>query len=177
MTDPAGSAFSSECARKRLLITASREWKDIALMRMGFSLAVLLFNVPPALITVVHGNARGGDRMAEGIAIVYGMGYERNPVTSEQWRRDSRNAGHNRNGVMIAKGADLVLAFALSWWSGTGNCARQARQARLTVVDFGVMTGREMRPATRNDPGVPAALFRGPVVVSANRTSGGLSPL
>lgn len=51
-----------------------------------------------------------------------------------------------RNQHMVNLGADVCLAFATRWASGTGMCARMARKAGILVVDYGVDTSMEARP-------------------------------
>src|SRR5690606_28867717 len=45
-----------------------------------------------------------------------------------------------RNQEMVDKGANVCLAFATKWNSGTGHCARAARRAGIFVCDYGVST-------------------------------------
>jgi hypothetical protein len=63
---------------------------------------------------------------------------------------------------MVRLGADRCAAFALSWDSGTGHCARLARDAGILTADFGVDTTREARP-------LPDGLYR---VVSEGMCAG-----
>jgi hypothetical protein len=41
---------------------------------------------------------------------------------------------------MVSLGADVCLAFAQAYASGTGHCARAARKAGIPVLDYGVST-------------------------------------
>ena len=45
-----------------------------------------------------------------------------------------------RNQAMVDSGADVCLAFALRWASGTGQTARMARRAGIETIDIGVNT-------------------------------------
>jgi hypothetical protein len=110
----------------RILITGSREWTDIAKVR-----AVLAYHRQAFTVAVlVHGNARGADRIAARIWKGWGLPTESHPVSSQQWER-SRGAGHARNRHMISLGADLCLAFILNQSSGATQCACDARRAGI----------------------------------------------
>jgi hypothetical protein len=54
-----------------------------------------------------------------------------------------------RNLHMIALGADVCVAIAHNWISGTGHCARHARKAGIPTLDFGVATGMDHSPWKR----------------------------
>lgn len=83
-------------------------------------------------LLIVQGGAKGADRAARDWA--NRLDGPR-PVTFEaDWKRLGRAAGPIRNGQMVAAGADLVIAFPGG--DGTADCVRQAREAKLYVLDL-----------------------------------------
>lgn len=125
----------------RILVTGSRSWTDKAAIEraLGDALATYTTIGKPVLI---HGAAAGADMLAH--------------ETWEQWRIGGMSgflgpierypAGdfpnpRARNQHMVDLGATVCLAFAHTWASGTGMCARMARRAGIPVVDLGVPTG------------------------------------
>lgn len=118
----------------RILVTGSREWGDRRLTVAALRHAWRLY--PGAVL--VHGDAEGLDRMAAGIWESGGLDTEPHPASRFANPRD-------RNQHMVGLGADLCLAFATRWASGTGMCARMARKAGIPVLDYGVDTRMEAR--------------------------------
>lgn len=143
---------------KRLLITGSRTWANVNLIRVALRAAMLSLGVPTREITLVHGGARGADQVAGQVAQRMGMQVE---VHEAQWRRCTEDcihdlkakrsycpdAGHRRNAEMIATmtPGSLALAFAAAVPSGTSGCAQVARRCGLTVVDWGQDTTKDRR--------------------------------
>lgn len=92
----------------RVIVTGSRSWSNRG--QIADRLALL----PGEDDTVVvHGDARGVDRIAHQEAEKLGLLVEPHPVSNEEWRL-SRQAGFKRNERMAAIGADLCIAF----WDG-----------------------------------------------------------
>lgn len=114
---------------KRILVTGSRKWDDWPLLCQALNVA------KPDV--VVHGGAYGADAMAGQWAKVARLPAEVYPAAG---------APRVRNQHMVDQGADVCLAFALTWASGTGMCARMARKAGIPVIDYGVDTSLEARP-------------------------------
>ncbi len=122
----------------RILVTGSRQWTD----RQSIAAALLEArdnsgSEDEHRIVVVHGGARGADLLAHYWAVKWG------------WITEAHSAGSDpkaRNQRMVDLGADVCLAFAKSWASGTGHCARAARKAGIQTVDIGVSTRAEDRP-------------------------------
>lgn len=137
---------------KRLLITGSRQWTDHETLVTELARARADLGDDTIL---VHGEARGADRMAAWIW----RGTWRLPVEAHlvNWygpcraeckpqHRRARSglsepkvcpaAGMYRNGDMVALGADLCLAFILDQSPGATGCARLARKAGITVRTF-----------------------------------------
>lgn len=130
---------------KRILVTGSRRWQDIRAIEGAIADSVYRLNPGkgPAdaarSTVVVHGSAWGADLLAHFVAKNFGVAVESHPAVDFPSPRA-------RNQHMVDLGADVCLAFALTWASGTGMCARMARKAGITTVDYGVGTSLEARP-------------------------------
>lgn len=115
----------------RVLITGSRDYTSVHAMR-----AVLrqILDEHGHAVTLVHGGARGADRLAAGIAEAWGWQVETWPA---DWDRYGKRAGLLRNQAMVDAGADLALAFlvplSVSPCKGTRDCARRAKAAGIPV--------------------------------------------
>lgn len=88
----------------RVIVCGSREWSDRE------AIADRLFDLPPGS-TIVHGNAKGADRIAAQEGQKLGHLIEAHPA---DWERHGKSAGPIRNEHMASLGADLCLAF----WDG-----------------------------------------------------------
>ena len=106
----------------RVIVTGSRDWGDRLIIEERLSYL-------PGTTTIVHGAARGVDRMAEQEAQKHGFLIERHPA---EWhihgelnglvpckcppeKKVCKLAGFRRNEEMAFLGADLCLAF----WDGS----------------------------------------------------------
>lgn len=146
---------------KRLLVTGSRNWTDAdAVMRaLDEAVDVLWPNDDPNRdpITLVHGDARGADRLAASIwASRWNMPTEAHPADwtgpcvatcpsqHRKWNSQNQNycprAGHRRNAEMVELGADLCMAFILDRSAGATQCARLAAKAGIQVRRIEVTT-------------------------------------
>lgn len=126
----------------RILYTASRKMTDTPANRELVLRAVTEWCALGTRfddITLVHGGAKGGDGVAAVVAAEHGMREEVHPAREHP-------TPLLRNGHMVKLGADCCIAFADRWASGTGNCARQARNAGIPTRDYGVDTRSEARP-------------------------------
>ena len=100
---------------------------------VGTALVVGLAAFRPPL-TVVHGDARGVDRMAGALARSLGLDVEAFPA---DWRGLGRIAGPVRNGRMLREAKpDLVLAFkpSFDWSYRTGGTEHMVSLARAADV-------------------------------------------
>lgn len=121
-----------------LLVTASRQWRDRQRMRAAFLAIQRRLGAPAAAMGIVHGAARGGDRMADEVAA--GLGWARDPVscTSAEWARYGRSAGHRRNARMIQRRTYVgCVAFPLGLSAGTRGCMVAAAEAGIRVWNRG----------------------------------------
>jgi hypothetical protein len=122
----------------RILVTGSRTWDNVTVVRVALDLAGRTSGKAPRDVTVVHGGASGADDIADLLARGFGCQVEKHPA--------SEHADPlARNRYMVSLGADVCLAFARRWASGTGACAREARKAGIRVIDMGVDTRIEAR--------------------------------
>lgn len=118
----------------RILITGARAWKDYS------ALYDVLWDLSDeyADAVLVHGDANGVDRVAASTWNLFGLPTEAHPASDHATPLD-------RNLHMVGLGADLCIAFATRWASGTGHCARAARRAGIPTIDYGVSTAPENR--------------------------------
>lgn len=110
----------------KVLVCGDRNWQDKEVMRRR--LASL-----PLRSTVIHGAARGADRMAGELAPTLGHLVWEFPA---DWARYGRAAGPIRNRQMLEEGKPhLVLAFHTDLPSsrGTKNMVETARKAGVPV--------------------------------------------
>jgi len=117
----------------RVLVTGTREWTDPAPIERELS------RLAPGSV-VIHGNARGVDRLAGRVAEALGLGVIACPA---EWGKYGKGAGLVRNRTMLEEYApDLVLAFhpALEQAKGTKHMVELALEAGVPVR---VVTGRE----------------------------------
>ena len=93
----------------RVIVCGSRKWTDRKAIQDV--LADLVVEFAPDYPVIVHGAARGADRICEDEAGKAGLLTEAHPA---EWDRLGKRAGLIRNGEMAALGADLCVAF----WDG-----------------------------------------------------------
>jgi hypothetical protein len=121
-------------ATLRVLITGSREWQDRDVIRQALLSIASVHGIPAHNVTVVHGAARGADRIAAEEAAHLGMVVEAHPA---DWDTHGKAAGVIRNAEMVKLGADICLAFPLGKSVGTQDCLRRAKRAGIAVIDYG----------------------------------------
>jgi ABC-type sugar transport system substrate-binding protein len=112
----------------RVLVCGGRDFNDRALMAVEMQRLWVARGYPAALI---HGDARGADRLAEEWAKRHGV-----PVLSfpADWENHGRAAGSIRNQLMLDAGKpDLVVAFPGG--RGTADMVRRAKAAGVPVVE------------------------------------------
>ena len=117
--------------RFRVLVCGSREWLAPApIVRALRGLA----EDHPDLI-VIHGGARGADKLAGGAALFLGLDVIEVPA---KWREYGRAAGPIRNQEMLEMRPDLVLAFheRMDLGKGTRDMVNRATKAGIPVEVF-----------------------------------------
>lgn len=122
----------------RVLITGSRYWggdpdfggspdqED----RMRAVFAAVKRKVGDKPVVIVHGAARGADRMAARLSREFGWAQEAHPA---DWGTYGKRAGFLRNQELVDAGADLCLAFPLLGSRGTYDCMNRARAEGIPV--------------------------------------------
>lgn len=118
----------------RILVTGSRSWTNRDAIRRALEATLEQcagdFFEDISEVTVVHGAARGADRIAGEIAAELGCTVE---AHSADWDRHGRAAGPIRNVEMIRLGADILLAFPMGPSVGTRHCMAAAKAAGIHV--------------------------------------------
>lgn len=108
----------------RVLVCGSRTWTNPALIY------TYLENIGATLI--IHGNARGADRLAGQSASQLNIPVEVYPA---DWDRYGKRAGFVRNREMLIIGKpDLVLAFWDGESNGTRNMIELAEGAKIPTL-------------------------------------------
>jgi len=88
----------------------------------------------PSTTTIIHGDCRGADKMAEFAAIALGMKTIAFPAG---WKTFGPSAGPIRNRKMLDEGCpDLVIAFHpdIENSKGTKNMIKQSREKGLDII-------------------------------------------
>jgi hypothetical protein len=121
----------------RVQITGSRDFTDGSLIKdilLDFVTDCFLNQEP---LTIVHGGARGADRLAsEAVRDVSWVNVEVHPAN---WAKYGKLAGSLRNVEMLDAGdPDLVLAFYKRGAKniGTRNMVRECKLRGLTVEEY-----------------------------------------
>lgn len=108
-----------------VLVCGSRSVTHSALPSMWEELAKL-----PKGTVVIHGDARGADRLAAEVAVSLGLEVDAYPAA---WQVYGRRAGMIRNRVMLDRKPSIVLA----WWDGvspgTADTLQEARRRGIPV--------------------------------------------
>lgn len=114
----------------RVIVCGSRGWHDRKLI------ADTLFDVVDKYgwrfpePTIVHGGARGADRLAADEAGKLGLLVEAHPA---DWQKHGKKAGPIRNEEMAALGAGLCVAFWDGRSTGTMDMIARAATHRIPV--------------------------------------------
>jgi YspA, cpYpsA-related SLOG family len=112
----------------RVLVCGGRDFDDVGLM---ISVLDRLHTEKPFTV-LIHGNARGADRMADAWARYRGVPCEPYEVPQGEWDGRGKNAGPLRNQQMLDEGKpDLIVAFPGG--GGTKDMVRRAVRARVPL--------------------------------------------
>lgn len=120
---------------RRILVTGSRDFSDVGLMRRGLNTAVLFVGggFPENMVLVHGGCPTGADWMASD------MWVSRNGVVemhAANWDTEGKAAGPIRNQRMVEAGADVCLAFPVGASRGTAHCMKTAMKAGIPTFVF-----------------------------------------
>lgn len=117
-----------------ILVCGSRDWTERSLVRI--ELAQHLPTHPAGdEPTIMHGNAKGADRIAAEIALQLGFWVE--PHYAD-WEAHGKRAGILRNIEMLDRGPDLVLAFQKNHSRGTEHTVTEAKKRGIPLVHYHV---------------------------------------
>lgn len=108
----------------RVLVCGGRDFDDEELMRLAIAFR-------RSGDTLIHGDARGADRMAAALWQPRGGPIESYPA---DWKGRGKMAGHERNKLMLTKKPDIVIA--LPGGTGTANMVSIAREAGVKIRDY-----------------------------------------
>jgi len=133
----------------RILLMGSRTWDSPATIERALS--EVSARIPQdRILVLVHGACpTGADYLAD---VMWAGWVEKWPglfAPAEKYPANwelGKGAGPRRNTRMVNLGADVCVAFAAAFRSGTGDCARKARKAGIEVLDYGVSTAFEDKP-------------------------------
>ena len=144
----------------RILVTGSRDWANLPLLRDELMAAVR--EMGEDRVVIVHGKCDprdpqtreavswaaaerlpledqwhllGADWLADRIAGIRGIWLERHPA---KWAERGKAAGPHRNAEMVALGADVCLVFRQKGAAsrGTSHCADLAEKAGIPTRRF-----------------------------------------
>ena len=111
----------------RLLITGSRDWEDITVINRELYAWWESVGCDRDAV-LVHGGARGADKLAASIWARQGLWVEEYVA---EWERWGKRAGYIRNAEMVNDGADACLAFIRNGSRGATMCASLASAAEI----------------------------------------------
>ncbi len=113
----------------RFLFTGSRDWHD------PIPVQFVLDMIVPTGAVIVHGGARGLDRLVDRLATdLARFTIEPHPVSDDEWKRLGLFAGNLRNAHMASLGATLCVAFPLAHSRGTYDCIDQAVKVGIPAM-------------------------------------------
>jgi hypothetical protein len=92
----------------------------------------------PADTRVIHGAARGADRIAAAVAESLGFAVRGYPA---DWKAEPRRAGYIRNALMLDQEPELVIAFWDRRSPGTAHTIREAEKRGIEVRIVGQADG------------------------------------
>lgn len=115
----------------RVLVTGSRSWDDEETIRKA--LVEVIGSRNPASVQVLHGDARGADRIAAQVATELGCRVRSYPA---DWDRHGRQAGYIRNVAMVQTQPSMCLAFIRDDSAGASHCAGMAESKGIPTVRY-----------------------------------------
>lgn len=119
----------------RVLVCGGRDFKDAALVDRALSSV----SRKHGFLHVIHGGARGADKLADTWACENGCDISEFPAN---WKADGNAAGPIRNQRMLDD-SDPQLVVAFPGGKGTADMIRRARSAGLPVWEPAVSVAKE----------------------------------
>lgn len=114
----------------RVMVTGGRDLLDPVRVRAAFELLRL-----EGPVTLIHGDARGADRLCHDYALSQGWAVERFPAL---WEADGLAAGPKRNQRMVDTSPRLCVAFPTcpegTKGSGTWDAIARVRRAGISLL-------------------------------------------
>lgn len=114
---------SNRAAPRKILVCGSRDWTDTAAIHQRLNQLL-------GPVTVIHGAAKGADRIAANWAALKGHETQAFPA---DWTRHGKRAGILRNLEMLDRNPDLVIAFQIGNSHGTQHTINEARRHGIPV--------------------------------------------
>jgi len=115
----------------RVLITGSREWNNISLIKSELN---KLFDNWGTEVILISGHCpKGADAICENIGKELGWTLEIHPA---DWAQYGKPAGFIRNKNMVDLGADICLAFIRNGSRGASSTAKLAEEANIKTLRF-----------------------------------------
>jgi hypothetical protein len=114
----------------RVLVCGSRDWRDANAIQRALIRVVRRVKPLGGRVVVIHGDARGADRIAA--ALARGIGLEVIAFPAD-WSTHGRRAGFLRNLEMLDQRPDLVIAFQRNGSRGTQHTIDEARKRGIPV--------------------------------------------
>lgn len=118
---------------KRILVTGSRSWTDIACIERALYNEYLQMRDDGPVILVSGACPTGADAIAEHVWARYQLAIERHPA---DWEEYGKAAGFVRNAQMVDLGADVCLAFIRNESKGASHTADLAEAAGIRTLRF-----------------------------------------
>lgn len=120
----------------RVVVTASRAHTPQTMSRRLIR-ALLAHGAPKGkALTIIHGGAPGGDRVASDVAARWGANEYIFPAEWSYWGK--KFAGPMRNAEMLKEmKPDYVIAFPTEASVGTWDCVTRAHQLGIAVYVYG----------------------------------------
>lgn len=129
----------------RILVTGSRDWTDYDTICRGLTVAIetVIADRPDDFtITLVHGNAKGADlladrfmRNARKFMLTKGFTIVIEPHNAD-WEKWGKSAGPVRNKEMVDLGADVIVAFIKNNSRGATHCLSLAEKAGIKTLVY-----------------------------------------
>lgn len=107
----------------KVIVCGSRDWAD----ERAIYERLRLFR---GYTQLLHGDARGADRLAASVANLLGFGIRAFPA---DWKKHGKRAGVLRNLAMLDEKPDLVIAFQRNGSRGTQHTIDEARKRGIPV--------------------------------------------